>query len=81
MIIEAIFKPMFLLIKGLISLLSFAGTFPSWAVDFLKLMSTALEYFPGDVLVVILCNVWLWISAFLAWAVIEWVYKKVPGVD
>lgn len=81
MIIEAIFKPMFLLIKGLISLLSFAGTFPAWAVDFLKLMSTALEYFPADVLVVILCNVWLWISAFLAWAVIEWVYKKVPGVD
>lgn len=81
MIIEYILNPLFLLIRGLISLLSYRGTFPSWGTDFLKMMSTALEYFPGDVLVTILCNVWLWISAFLIWTIIEWVYKKIPGVD
>lgn len=81
MIIENILKPLFLLIRGLISLISYGGTFPAWGIDFLKLMSIALEYFPGDVLVIILCNIWLWISAFLVWTVVEWVYKKVPGVD
>lgn len=81
MIIELLIKPLFLLCEFIISLLTFSGSIPRWSVDFLTMISKALCYFPADVFCAIVLNIYAWVVLQFSWAVIEWVYKKIPGVS
>lgn len=47
----------------------------------LELMAPALSIFPLDMFNFIFTNGIWWIGIHLAWSVIEWVYKKIPGVS
>lgn len=80
MIVELICSPIFLIIRGLILLFPTAFTIPDWGMAFLDLLLKALYVFPADVWIVFISNVLFWYGALFAWAIIEWTYKKIPGV-
>ena len=54
---------------------------PGWADETLALLSKALMVFPADVWIAIIFSVGFWTSIHFSWAIIEWLYKKIPGVD
>lgn len=54
---------------------------PDWGVQALKLLRTGLGIFPTDVWIVCIGNGTFWLVIQFIWAIIEWLYKKIPGVD
>lgn len=54
---------------------------PDWTVQALKLIRVGLGIFPSDVWVVCIANGMFWLVIQFTWAIIEWIYKKIPGVD
>jgi len=81
MILELICTPLFLLLRGLILLLPAAFTLPDWSVSFISLIQKALFFFPADVWFIVIGNIVFWLVAQFTWAIIEWVYKKIPGIN
>lgn len=81
MIIELLFNPIFFLIKSLISFIPEGYNIPAWGSHFLNLVSTALMFFPSSVYIIVVGNIVFWMTVHMVWAVIEWAYKKIPGVN
>ena len=81
MIIELVTSPMFLLIDSIIALIPEGLVLPNYILQTLDLLKYPLSIFPVDLWVVIISNVIFWYGAQMSWAIIEWVYKKIPGVD
>lgn len=84
MIIKLFCTPIFLLLEGLINLVPSPGgliLIPDWAVSCFDLISKGLFFFPPDVFVTVVGNIVFWTTVHLGWAVFEWCYKKIPGVD
>lgn len=46
-----------------------------------KPLKYGANFFPMDLLLIIVTSFVIWYTIFMIWAVIEWVYKKIPGVD
>lgn len=81
MILELLLNPLFNLIKGLISLLPQFFQLPNWIADTISLIIKAMQVFPSDVWAIVIGNILFWIVVHFTWAIIEWVYKKIPGVN
>ena len=81
MIIEFICSPIFFLINTAINAIPLAFQIPNWLADIISLLFKAMQFFPLDVWVVVMGNIGFWLLAQFAWAIIEWCYKKLPGVD
>lgn len=81
MIIELVTSPMFLLIDSIIALIPEGLVLPNYISQTLDLLKYPLSIFPVDLWVVIISNVTFWYGAQLAWAIIEWVYKKIPMIS
>lgn len=81
MIIKAICNPVFSLLIMLCNNISISIDTPNWITSTLSLISKALIFFPADVWSVVIGNVLFWTSLHFVWAIIEWVYKKIPGVN
>lgn len=81
MILELLLTPIFWLVDGIISLIPAGSTLPGWAQDTANLVGIACMFFPADVWMVCLTNISMWQFSGIGWAVIEWIYKKIPGVD
>lgn len=81
MITEAILNLFFDFAEFLIGFIPIAGDMPSWADNMINVISYGLVLFPPDVLIVVIGNVTAWMGVHMLWIIIEWVYKKVPGVD
>lgn len=81
MIIELLLTPIFFIVNGLISLLPKMGELPSWVNDFLNVVSTGLTIFPIDVWIFAIGSIVFWRFGLIAWSVVEWLYKKIPGVS
>ncbi len=82
MITAALLNVIFAAIYGICYLMPDAAySLPNWSVSAMKLISTGLKIFPTDVWVAVVANALFWIMLHFTWAVIEWVYKKIPGVD
>lgn len=45
------------------------------------LIAWALNFFPPDLWAFVIQSIGFWYGIMMLWAVIEWVYKKIPGVD
>lgn len=81
MIIEALLTPIYNLI---ISLFDLFPQFPKFVYSlnslftFLQIANTLL---PDGYLVKFLASVLIFKNFSIFWAVIEWIYKKIPGVD
>ena len=47
----------------------------------LDLIRIGLQFFPIDLWVLLLTNIITWTTIFFAWSIIEWIYKKIPGIS
>lgn len=81
MITEAILNPIYSILQLFISFLPVIGDLPTWVDNAFNLLSYILMFFPVDVFVAIIGNVGLWMGANFIWSIIEWIYKKLPGID
>lgn len=82
MIISLILKPFWLFVSFLIRLeFDFMTEIPNWYPQFRSLMQIGLSVFPIDVWVIVIANLAFWMTIHLSGAVIEWLYKKIPGVS
>lgn len=81
MIMEAVLNPIYSILITIINLIPDMGDLPTWIDNAASLLGYILMFFPIDVFAFIIGNVGLWMGAHFIWAVIEWIYKKLPGVD
>lgn len=82
MIISLFLTPIFAFIKTGVNLVN--GNYvelPFWFSDFMSLLKIALMFFPVEVWVVAIANIVFWITAQYTWAILEWIYKKIPGIN
>lgn len=49
--------------------------------DSIALMAPVLSIFPLDLFKFIFNNGLFWMGIQLSWSIVEWVYKKIPGVS
>lgn len=82
MLISLILMPFWSFLSFLLGLLpDISYGLPNWFSSFASLMKIGLSVFPIDVWVVVTANLMFWTGIHLAWSVIEWLYKKVPGIS
>lgn len=81
MIIESILNLLFGLVSVIISFLPSGLQLPNWIVNFTTFVGTGLSFFPSGVFAILISNVAFWLGVQMTWAIIEWLYKKVPGLD
>lgn len=81
MIIEGILTLIFSLVNWIISFLPQGLALPNWLTSFVSFLGTGLSFFPSNVFTILLSNVAFWLTVQMVWAIIEWVYKKIPGID
>ena len=81
MIIEAIFNLLFGLIVIIIDMFPKINTLPNWIQDFINIIKVPLSIFPLDVWVTVIGSVIMWYGLQFGWSLVEWIYKKIPGVD
>lgn len=82
MLFEVLFAPFFVFGRFLISLMPNV-TPVSGSIEgvFYHLLSTGLYFFGVAPFVAVINSVVFWIVVDFTWSVIEWCYKKIPGVD
>ena len=82
MILELILTPIFLVISGFIALIPDGVlSLQNWLISFVSVVKTGLSIFPPGVFTIVIANISFWLVAHMTWAIIEWLYKKIPGVD
>lgn len=81
MIIQLIFDALYSVIAGLLDKLPVIGDMPGWLDNTLNVLSYGLMFFPIDVFISAIGSIAFWLLAHMVWAVVEWVYKKIPGID
>lgn len=81
MIIEGICLLIFGVVELVISLLPTIEVTTISNTSAIELLSWGLYFFPLDLWVICIGNIILWIIVQFTWATVEWVYKKIPGVD
>jgi hypothetical protein len=81
MIIESVFNLLFGLVNIIVGLLPTLPTMPSFINNTLDLFSKAFQFIPSDIWIAMITSASLWFVVQFGWAVIEWVYKKIPGIN
>lgn len=84
MLFELLMAPFWLLVDMIIGFLSiFAGTPTIWVgIDVLtKYVSYALYMFGNDFFLTVIGMIVFFLTINMAWVIIEWLYKKVPGIS
>lgn len=81
MIIESIISVLFSIAKFIIGLLPSIDLTVSDGGSLATILGYGLYFFPADVWIVFIGNAIAIIGVSLTYVVIEWVYKKIPGID
>lgn len=85
MLLQIILAPFWLLIDIIIGLIpSLSYTFnvsPDSFALFLKNLSYGLYFFGASYFCMIVGNIVFWLTVQFTWAIIEWIYIKLPGVN
>lgn len=81
MIIQLLLMPIFALINMLLGFLPSIPALPDWITSLITLIGYGLIIVPADVWIATISVVSFWWFALIGWAVIEWIYKKIPGVS
>lgn len=83
MILELIFYPIFVFARFIISLLpNFSNNIDGGLTgSFYDLMSIGLYFFGVAPFMLVFASVVFWIGVDIGWTSIEWLYKKIPGID
>jgi hypothetical protein len=48
---------------------------------FIDFLAYGFLVFPFSLFILFIGNVLFWLSAQMIWAIVEWVYRKIPGVS
>lgn len=81
MITQAILNVIMIPLFVLIDLLPGAVVTTLAYIEPPQIVKYGAYFFPLDVLGVVITGFGLWYTVLLGWAIIEWIYKKIPGVD
>jgi len=81
MIIELLLSPFWGLIDLIINLLPSAPSSAFSLGNFVSIVSKGMIFINPVTFVLVISNVLFWASIHFGWAIVEWVYKKIPGVD
>lgn len=81
MIIEAICSALVFLGTGIIKLIPEVVAPMVGFAQARTMLAYALWFFPFQLWVVALGNITFWIITSFSWTLIEWLYKKIPGVS
>lgn len=81
MITEGFFSCLFGIVYELISYIpEFIVNIPDWFVETVKIIRIGLGIFPTDVFVICVGNGCFWLTAQFSYSILEWLWKKIPGV-
>lgn len=81
MLVELLLSPIFFLVKAILGLFPEIDVLPSFLTDTINLLKGPLSIFPSDLWKLIFINLAFWVTVHFTWAIVEWVYKKIPGVN
>jgi len=85
MIIELLLTPVFWLIGLLLNLfpdMSYIDPLSGFDISgFIYILAYGFFLFPFSLFMVFVGNMLFWLSVQMIWAVIEWIYRKFPGVN
>lgn len=82
MIIGLLIVAMFTLVISIINMMpSISNVSSSVGQTFYHFLSIGCYFFGANNFYLVITCVLAWAGIELSWAVIEWAYKKVPGVD
>lgn len=81
MIVAKLIDLFFLPLKLLISMLPSSLVETVEAIEFPQIARWGAYFFPMDVAVIAVSSFATWYTIFLTWSIVEWVYKKIPGVS
>lgn len=82
MIVQFIIGCFFLLGSALVNLIPSIQSSNGGIGDlFYKLLQIGMYFFGANTFAIVISNVLLWSGIHFVLAIIEWAYKKVPGVD
>ncbi len=81
MIVESLCNIVFLPLNLIISFLPSGLTLPDWTIAFINLLQKALFFFPPDVFTTTISVIVMCLGSNFVWAIVEWVYKKIPGIN
>lgn len=81
MIVEFLLTPIFGIVNFVCGLLPSIPSVADWSSQLAQIVSVGLAIFPRDVWVAVIGSVLFWWFAQIAWAIVEFAYKKIPGVE
>lgn len=85
MILSLILSPIWFLINQLISLLGgFFGDYDFTVKSFgvlLDVLGYGVYFFGANTFCMVVSSIVFWLTVDLVWAIIEWIYKKIPGIS
>lgn len=81
MIIELLLTPIFALIKGFLGLMPSMPVVADFVSSGISWISKGLYFFPLPVWIACIGSIIFWSFGGIGWSFIEWIYKKIPGVD
>jgi len=81
MITETILNMLFAVNELIINMMPQIHALPNWLQDTINIIKVPLSIFPLDVWITVIGSVTMWYGLQFGWSVVEWIYKKIPGVD
>ena len=81
MIITSILNPIFNLLNSFVDKIAVTPTSLPDISGFGNIVGYSLYFFPVGMLTLIIGNFLMWYTLNFAWAIIEWIYKKIPGIS
>lgn len=79
MIIELICSPLFILLRGLLSVIPVLSYIPSSVADTITLLVKAMQFFPFDVWFLCISSFIFWISLHLSFSFLIFVINLILG--
>lgn len=80
MIVQLMMFPFWILIYNIIGMLPVLTSVPSGFNALLDIIGYGCAFIGTDFFLALIGNFVFWLTTQLAWAVIEWVYRKFPGI-
>ena len=80
MLVQLMMTPLLFLINFIISLMPVLSSVPSGFGAILDVVGYGCKIIGSDYFFGFIGNIIFWLNVHLTWALIEWVYRKIPGI-
>lgn len=81
MIIELICAPLFLLVRGILSLIPVLTYIPNSIVDTVTMLIKAMQFFPFDVWFICISSFVFWTTLHLVYSFINFILRLIPFLN